>query len=140
MLTEDLESKLLRLAPRHEENPGDSIRDLTRVAARRRSVPPLRERRADLGQSLLGRISSNAVVGRDGHAHALGLGSSGSGRGLGELEDGEGEDLGVEAAALLGGKGALVGDGGELVHAGAGDVEVFGDVLRGPAHAAKRGD
>lgn len=167
VLSENLQPELLGLAPGHEQNTSDAVRDLTGVTAGRSPVTPLGERRADLGQLFLGRARTDAVVLGDEDLGPLrggraGVGGGGTG---GELECLDREDLAVEAAGSLRGLGALLRQGGELVHAVAGDVEVcpssegkkrwpsarwayptqeqdsgltLGDVLRGPAHGVLR--
>lgn len=131
MLGEDGESELVGLASLHEEHAGDAVRDLTGIATRRRrrtsALCVLGERRADLGEGLLGRAHSNSVIVLDDDADAL-LAAGGS------LPRVDGHDLSGKLARLLGSLSALVRKRGELVHSLAGDVEVAGDVLGRPAH------
>jgi len=124
VLAEDLEPELLGAAARHEEDAGDAVRDLARVAARRRAVAPLRERLADLAERLLGRARADAVVLGDEDLGALRRRPAGGCGRRGELERLDRKDLLVEEARRLGLGGALLRDGGELVHALARNVEV----------------
>lgn len=128
VLGEDLETEFLCLATGHEEDTGNAVGDLRSVSTRRARVAPLRKGGADLGELFLRRAGTDAVVLRYEDLDALGrsgtgLGGSGGG---GELEGLEGNDFLGEVAGGASGFGALLRDGGELVHAGAGDIEVYG--------------
>ena len=126
VLSENLQPELLGLAPGHEQNTSDAVRDLTGVTAGRGAVTPLGERGADLGQLFLGRARTDTVVLGDedlGPLRSGGASVGGGGTG-GELESLDREDLAVEAAGSLRGLGALLRQGGELVHAVTGDVKV----------------
>lgn len=124
MLSEDLESKFLRLATGHQQDTRNTVGDLTRVSTRSRPVPPLRERRTNLSKRLLRRTRSDPVVLGDEDFLALGLRVGRSGRRGGSDESLDGEDLLVKEAGGLRLGGALLRGGGELVHPFAGDVEV----------------
>lgn len=164
VLSEDLEPQLLGLPPRHEEDTRDTVRDLRRVSSGRRTVAPLRERRLDLGELLLGRTGADSVVLRDASLDTRRSRTARRGRSCGrEDERVDRKDFGVEETGRLGLLGTLLRQRSEFVHAFARDVEIctqsgklesvwndsemrgdvrteltFGDVLRSPSHGVLR--
>lgn len=127
MLGKDWQSELLGLAPAHQQYTSHTIRDLRSVSTGGSSVAPLRERRTNLGQRLLGAVAPDTVVLGNRDTNALLCGSrvaAGGGSARGKLIRLNGHDLIGEAAGLLSGVGALVGLSSEVVHALASDVEL----------------
>jgi hypothetical protein len=127
VLGENRQSELLGLAPAHQQHTSHTIRNLRSVATGSSPVTPLRERRTNLGQRLLGAAAPDTIILGDGNANALLLGSRVASRGGSagrELVSLDGHDFVGEAAGGLSRVGALVGLGCEVVHTLAGDVKL----------------
>ena len=124
-LAQDGLAELLGGRALHQEDSSSAIADLAGIAGVDGAV--LGEGRADLGKGLNSNTLTDTVILVD--EDLLGL----AGLGVGVLGL-DGVDLLLEKASLLGRNGLLERSGGEGILLGAGDVAVFGHLLREDTH------
>lgn len=121
VLAKDGQVELLGSLALHEQNSGSTIRNLGGVTSSGETI--FVESRLELGERLSSGARTNTIVVLKNNFFLVTL--------LIGDNDLDGDDFSIEKPGLLSGNSLLMRSSGESILLSTGDVELFGDVLRG---------